>query len=66
MTENELCPQHSGLVTELENRKENDIKLWEAVEKLQNRLPNWATWSMSILTFMLGLACGWIGALSNK
>ncbi len=34
--------------------KESDEKQWEAIEKLQNRLPLWATTLISILTFTIG------------
>ena len=34
--------------------KESDEKQWEAIEKLQNRLPIWATTIISILTFAIG------------
>ncbi len=34
--------------------KESDEKQWEAIERLQNRLPIWATTLISILTFAIG------------
>lgn len=34
--------------------KESDERQWIAIEKLQNRLPVWATMLFSILTFAIG------------
>jgi hypothetical protein len=58
MAKDEGCRHHSGLQSEIDNLKDSDTKLWEAVEKLQNRLPVWATVCytsvISLLTFLLG------------
>ena len=40
--------------TGIETLKDSDIKQWAAIEKLQNRLPIWATTLISILTFFIG------------
>lgn len=55
-----LCAAHSGIAKEIENLQESDTKQWQAIEKLQNRLPVWATLIISILTFLLGLSVGFI------
>lgn len=34
----------------------SDRRQWEAIEKIQNRLPSWATLLISVLTFFLGIA----------
>ena len=34
--------------------KKSDERQWEAIERLQNRLPVWATLVFSILTFAIG------------
>jgi hypothetical protein len=52
----EFCSLHSGTMTEIGNLKESDKLQWEAIEKLQNRLPVWATLLISLLTFALGAA----------
>ena len=58
--EETLCSAHSGVINEAQNLKDSNAKLWEVVEKLQNRLPTWATLVISLLTFLLGLAVGFI------
>ncbi len=40
--------------TEITALKESDDKQWSAIEKLQNRLPIWATTVISLLTFFVG------------
>ena len=40
--------------TEITTLKESDDKQWSAIEKLQNRLPIWATTVISLLTFFVG------------
>lgn len=55
-----VCSAHSGIVKEVENLQQSDKKQWDAIEKLQNRLPVWATLVFSLLTFLLGLSVGFI------
>ena len=38
----------------IETLKQSDERQWEAIEKLQNRLPIWATLIFSLLTFAIG------------
>ena len=40
--------------TEIDNLKTSDENQWKAINKLQNRLPIWATTVISVLTFLLG------------
>lgn len=47
-------------VIELE---ESDDRQWQAIEKLQNRLPTWATVVISLLTFLLGCSVTYAGIL---
>lgn len=42
----------------IETLKESDKDQWEAINKLRNRLPNWATVVISLLTFLLGTMSG--------
>lgn len=63
MTDSKTCELHSGLVTELENLKISDEKQWTAIEKLQNRLPVWATFTISLLTFLLGFTISYAAQL---
>lgn len=57
----ETCQAHSGIIQDISNLKESDERQWEIINKLQNRLPAWATLIISLLTFFLGLAIGYIG-----
>jgi len=34
--------------------KDSEEKIWDAIEKLQSRLPVWATMVFSLLTFAIG------------
>ena len=52
--QNNLCKSHSGFESRLENLEHNRDEMWEAIEKLRNRLPVWATVVISVLTFGLG------------
>jgi len=58
--ESKTCDLHSGVVEQIEGLKQSDSKQWTAIEKLQNRLPTWATMLISVLTFFLGLTVGFI------
>ncbi len=51
-----ICNHHSGIISDIEQIKESDKKQWLAIEKLQARLPVWATTVISILSFLLGAA----------
>ena len=39
--------EHEGINAEIKNLRESDLQQWEAIDKLRNRLPLWAT-------FMIG------------
>lgn len=39
---------------EINRLNESDERQWLAIEKLQNRLPVWATTVISLLTFFIG------------
>ncbi len=56
MNDTTVCTAHSGLLSDIEQIKASDAKQWLAIEKLQNRLPVWATAVISVLTFLLGAA----------
>jgi hypothetical protein len=60
MTESKVCEFHSGVEKQIETLEANDEKQWTAIERLQNRLPVWGTLVISLLTFFLGLAVGFI------
>lgn len=58
----EKCSAHSGFESQINNvGKWQDIhievehkKIWEAIDSFKNRLPVWATFSFSMLTFLIG------------
>jgi len=52
-THNFCCMEHSGMANELENLKDSDKKQWETLEKVRDRLPNWAVLVISILVGMI-------------
>ncbi len=53
---------HSEAINTL---KDSDEKQWKAIEKLQNRLPLWATTLISILTFGMGCVSTYAVMLRN-
>ena len=53
---NNKCRAHSGIDSRVKNLEEDNTRQWDAIEKLQNRLPIWATFTFSALTFFLGAA----------
>jgi hypothetical protein len=61
-TDNELCGTHTEAI---KNLKESDKMQWEAIERLQNRLPMWATTIISILTFGIGCISTYAVMLRN-
>jgi hypothetical protein len=54
MEECEKCQEHSGLVAEVKFCKKETEDQWTAINNLRNRLPTWATITISLLTFLLG------------
>ncbi len=49
--------------TEIDTLKESDQRQWDIINKLQNRLPVWATAAISLLTFLLGCSVTYAGLL---
>ena len=49
----------------IETLKESDKMQWEAIQKLQDRLPVWATLVFSILTFTIGCVTTYAVMLRN-
>ena len=50
----EQCQLHSGFEARLTEREKQDEEQWDAINNLRNRLPTWATITISLLTFLLG------------
>ena len=61
----EKCDEHSGCVAEIANLKQSDEKQWQAIKKIQNRPPIWATAVISLLTFLLGCSLTYAGLVSR-
>ncbi len=47
----EKCGRHEA---DIINLQDSDKRQWEILDRVQNRLPNWATFTFSALTFILG------------
>lgn len=45
---------------DIERHDDQIEKIWDAIEKLRNRLPLWATFAFSLLTFTIGCLLTWI------
>jgi NO-binding membrane sensor protein with MHYT domain len=56
MAQAEYCSEHSGFESRMETLENSDSRQWDAIERLQSRLPVWATLFISFLTFLLGAA----------
>lgn len=55
MANNKTAEERIGVVeSEVDTLKGETEKQWQAIEKLKNRLPLWATMLISVLTFALG------------
>ena len=48
------CDEHTGCVSDIKRNSMDIQKIYELVEKIRNRLPNWATALISILTLIIG------------
>jgi len=51
---NNYCKAHSGIDKRIENVEKDTKEQWTAINQLRNRLPTWATFVISLLTFLLG------------
>jgi len=50
----EKCEEHTGCVNGIKRNTEDIQKIYELVEKIRNRLPNWATLLISVLALVIG------------
>lgn len=65
MTEETTEAMVAGHSEAIKTLKDSDEKQWMAIEKLQNRLPLWATTLISILTFGIGCVSTYAVMLRN-
>lgn len=56
-----FCKEHSGVLARLVKVEDDTEKQWTVLDKLRNRLPNWATVVISLLTFLLGVTATYAG-----
>jgi len=61
----DYCPQHSGLAVDIKTLKENDKDQWDAINRLRNRPPIWATAIISLLCFLLGCSLTYAGLITR-
>ena len=54
MTKETMEATVAGHTEAINTLKESEERQWMAIEKLQNRLPVWATMVFSLLTFAIG------------
>jgi len=56
MANNKTPEERIGVVeSDVHTLKAETEKQWQAIDKLRNRLPHWATLLISLLTFALGV-----------
>lgn len=54
MTTEKIEATVAGHTEAIKTLKDSDDRQWDAIEKLRNRLPVWATMVFSLLTFAIG------------
>lgn len=50
----EHCAEHSGLVNQVENNKDNITVLFDTVEKIRNRPPVWMSLAFAVAVGVIG------------
>ncbi|AQT69960.1 hypothetical protein STSP2_03160 [Anaerohalosphaera lusitana] len=48
------CPHHGEINAEIRNLKASDARQWDVLERVQNRLPVWATTWIGVLMAIAG------------
>jgi uncharacterized protein involved in cysteine biosynthesis len=56
MVEEKPCGEHTVRIEHLESQQE---QIWDTIDKLRNRLPNWAVFLIAFLSGGLGWALQW-------
>jgi hypothetical protein len=54
MSECEDCSEHSGIDARVGKNEKNIDAIYEILEKVRNRLPNWATILLSVAFLVIG------------
>jgi len=60
-----FCKEHSGIEVKLNKLEKSEDKQWEAINRLRNRPPLWATAVISLLTFLLGCSVTYAGLIAR-
>jgi hypothetical protein len=55
MDATEKCTVCSGIQARIHALESDNGEQWEAINALRNRLPPWATFTISLLTFLCGV-----------
>lgn len=56
------CSKHSGIEAKVEQNEKDIGTIYEILEKVRNRLPNWATLLLSVAFLVIG----WLIAVKVK
>jgi len=56
MAEEKPCGDHGARINRLESEQS---QIWDAIDKIRNRLPNWAVFLIAALSGGLGWALQW-------
>ena len=59
------CNAGVDLSRRVSHLEDSDDKQWLIIERLQNRLPVWATMVISLLTFLLGCSLTYAGLVNS-
>ena len=66
MSDSPTTPERVGVNEEaIRHLEQSDKEQWEAIQRLQNRLPLWATTLIGVLTFALGWVTNYAFMLAN-
>lgn len=55
MTRGDDCPLGAKLAAEITALQDSDSDQWRDIDRIKNRLPNWATLVISLLTTAVGI-----------
>jgi len=50
----EHCKFHSGIEARTDKNEKDIVNIYELIEKIRQRPPVWATFTFSIMTFVIG------------
>lgn len=59
------CPTGAACTARISSLIESDTRQWEAIDRLRNRLPLWATTTIALLSAASGAMTSYIIILTN-